>query len=185
MKNSPFQLFPTKIAGCYEISPQISEDNRGRFVKTFDKQNFISNGLESEFCEDFYTTSKYGVIRGLHFQSPPSDHAKLVYCSDGLIFDVVLDLRVGSKTYGEFEVFELGGIKANALYIPRGLAHGFCVLSDSATVAYKVSSHYSPMYDGGILWDSVGIDWPVKSPIISSRDQTFPALAEYKSPFSI
>ena len=176
-------LIPTAIEGCFVIQLKTTSDKRGCFVKTFHKNVFSELGLETSFSEDYYSISKKSVLRGLHFQLPPHEHAKLIYCISGCIFDTVLDLRKNSSKYGEYDTFELSLDKANMLYIPPGLAHGFYVLSERATVVYKVSTVYSPKYDTGILWNSTGIPWPDKNPIISKRDSQFLKFEQFKSPF--
>jgi dTDP-4-dehydrorhamnose 3,5-epimerase len=177
------EFIPSRIPGCFEIQPVVFKDERGLFVKTFHEQVFAQHGLETHFAETYYSRSYKGVLRGLHFQVPPYDHAKLVYCIAGRVKDVVVDLRVGSPTYGEFASFLLSAETANMVYVPRGLAHGFYTLSDSAIMMYKVTSVYSPQHDTGIRWDSVGIDWPNDNPIISERDRQFVPLADFQSPF--
>lgn len=156
---------------------------RGRFVKVFHKQTFAEKGLETHFAEEYYSISHKNVIRGLHFQLPPMDHVKMVYCVQGEVLDVVLDLRVGSPTYGEHVLFELSAAKANSIYIPKGMAHGFCAVSELAILVYKVGTIYSPNHDAGVLWNSAGIAWPTKQPILSARDQSFPTLDKFISPF--
>ncbi|MBI5919131.1 MAG: dTDP-4-dehydrorhamnose 3,5-epimerase [Nitrosomonadales bacterium] len=178
-----FEIKPCKLAGCLELQPRVFEDARGRFVKVFHEEAFRAQGLETGFVEEYYSSSHRHVVRGLHFQLPPQDHVKLVYCVHGAVMDVVLDLRVGSPTYGEYASFELSADRANSLYIPRGMAHGFCALSDDAIMVYKVSSVYSAEHDAGILWNSLDIPWPTSVPIVSARDQFFPALADFASPF--
>ena len=173
----------SKIPGCIEIIPKIFKDERGTFVKTFHENVFKENGLETNFAEEYYSFSCKGVLRGLHFQMPPMDHVKLVYCVFGKVLDVVVDLRVGSSNYGDFENFHLSSEKANMIYIPKGLAHGFYVLSDIAIMIYKVTTVYSEKHDTGILWNSIGIPWPDKKPIISQRDSQFIRFADFKSPF--
>lgn len=178
-----FELRSLKIPGSYEIRPKVIEDDRGRFVKVFHEKAFLDNKLETKFVEDYYSTSKKGVVRGMHFQLPPMEHAKLVFCVEGKVLDAIVDLRAGSPTYGEFELLELNAIDANIVYMPKGVAHGFCVTSESATLVYKVTSMYEPEYDAGIRWDSIGIDWPEKSPIVSKRDSLFPPFKNFQSPF--
>ncbi len=178
-----FDLKPSKIPGCFELQPKVFEDARGRFVKIFHEQAFAAHGLETAFSEEFYSVSHKNVIRGLHFQSPPMDGIKVVYCVKGEILDAAVDLRVGSPTYGQFDLFDLSSAKANIVYIPKGVAHGFCVLSEQAILVYKVSSMYSPSHDSGVLWNSVGIPWPITEVVLSARDSTFPRLDEFESPF--
>ncbi len=178
-----FTINDTAIQGCYEIQPRVIDDLRGRFVKVFHKAAFAERQLETDFVEEYYSHSRKGVIRGLHFQTPPYDHVKMVYCVCGEVFDVVLDLRVGSPTYGKAASFCLSAEKGNYLYIPKGLAHGFCVTSELATLTYKVSTVYVPENDAGLLWSSVDIEWPADAPIVSNRDKTFSTLADFESPF--
>ncbi len=172
-----------KIPGCYEIAPKVIEDDRGIFIKTYHQEAFRTINLCTDWQEEYYSVSRHGVLRGLHFQTPPQDHNKLVYCSEGNIVDAVLDLRQGSPTFGRHFLVELCAEKRNMLYIPKGLAHGFYVTSDRATMHYKVSSLYAPKHDMGIRWDSAGISWPDRNPSISPRDLSFPLLKDFKSPF--
>jgi len=178
-----FEIKKSKIEGCIELFPKVFEDSRGRLVKVFHKTIFKSFGLESEFSEEYYSRSFKNVIRGLHFQIPPKDHEKVVYCIDGSVFDVVVDIRKGSPTYGKYDTFELNSRSANIVYIPKGLAHGFCSMSDSSTLVYKTSSTYDSECDAGILWNSMGINWPTSDPIISDRDKNFCEFNSYESPF--
>lgn len=174
---------PTKMAGCFEILPRMSEDLRGRFVKPFQYSLMKAQGLDIDFREEFYSVSSKGVLRGLHFQTPPQDQVKVVYCVQGAAFDVLVDLRKNSQTFGQFECFELSAKRCNVLYLPRGIAHGFYAREDQTTLVYKVTSEYSPENDDGILWNSMNIPWPTLKPILSPRDETFPRFLDYKSPF--
>lgn len=176
-------LHSTAISGCYEIWPHVLADTRGRFVKVFHQNAFAEHGLEVNFPEEYYSVSRKGVIRGMHFQTPPMDHVKIVYCVQGEVLDVVLDLRLGSPKYGNTVTFNLSADKGNYVYIPKGLAHGFCAISESATLVYKVSTIYSPEHDTGILWDSIGITWPNHAPVLSDRDRGFVPFSEFKSPY--
>jgi dTDP-4-dehydrorhamnose 3,5-epimerase len=178
-----FQIRPSAIPGCYEIQPHIFNDARGRFVKIFNEKHFLNLNLETFFAEEYYTISRKDTIRGLHFQIPPHDHVKLVYCTHGSVFDVVLDLRIGSPTYGKTAIFNLSMSSGNCLYISKGLAHGFCALSDDAILVYKVGSAYSPAHDMGVHPMSVSIKWPTKTPILSNRDQSFLPYHDFDSPF--
>ena len=173
----------TTIPGCYEIEPFMFTDERGIFVKVFHQDTFAENGLETHFAEEYYSISHQRVLRGLHFQIPPRHHTKLVYCISGNVIDAVVDLRLGSPTYGKYETFELSSEEANMIYIPPGLAHGFYVVSPSAIVVYKVSTVYSPEHDSGIRWDSIGIPWPDRHPVTSSRDNELLAFSDFSSPF--
>lgn len=174
---------PTTIPGCYEIIPTIRRDARGLFVKVSHVPEFKKLGLETGFKEEYYSVSKKGVLRGLHFQEPPFALTKLVFCVEGEVFDAVLDLRWRSKTYGKVFTVKLSSKKANMLYIPKGCAHGFYTLSKRAVMFYKTSEVYSPEHDTGVLWSSAGIKWPYKKPVVSARDAAFLKLSEYKSLF--
>jgi dTDP-4-dehydrorhamnose 3,5-epimerase len=171
------------LEGCYELVPNIMEDDRGMFVKTFHDEAFKRNGFETDFKEDYYSWSIKGVLRGLHFQIPPKEHTKLVYCPVGRIMDVIVDLRKGSPTFGQYTSLYLSSQEANMVYIPAGMAHGFYVESDKALVVYKVTSVYSPIEDKGIHWNSLGIPWPNEEPIVSERDHNFIDFSGFDSPF--
>lgn len=175
----------TAIEGCFEIRPTVVGDKRGFFAKIFHRPLWEELGLCAEFQEEYLTYSVHGTIRGLHFQVPPMQHHKVVLCAKGSVFDVVVDLRKGSPTYGKHAVVSLSGDMANAVYIPAGLAHGFCVTSDEALLYYKQSSVYSPEHDAGIRWDSANISWPISELILSDRDKGFLSLAEFESPFTL
>jgi dTDP-4-dehydrorhamnose 3,5-epimerase len=177
------KLIPTSLNGCFHLQPQTLRDKRGCFTKTFHKDIFTKLGLETSFSEDDFSISRKGVLRGLHFQIPPHEYVKLVYCIEGSVFDAVVDLRKNSTTYGKYETFELSAEKQNMLYIPPGLAHGFYVLSEKAIMIYKLSTIYAPKHDMGILWNSVGIPWPDDNPIISERDRSFPVFQYFNNPF--
>lgn len=178
-----FKIELSRLAGCYKFNPKVIGDARGRFVKIFHEPSYAALGLETNFAEEYYSVSHKNVIRGLHFQVPPMDHVKMVYCLEGHALDVVFDLRVGSPTYGQYEIFELNAINSSSIYIPKGMAHGFCALSENTIMVYKVSTVYSPTHDAGILWNSVGVQWPISEPVLSARDQNFPAFKQFESPF--
>ena len=172
-----------KIAGAYEIALPFSEDDRGDFVKILHEGSFKEHGLKSGFTESYYSTSKPGVIRGMHFQTPPHDHEKLVYCVDGEVLDVLLDLRKDSATFGEHCTVNLSKSNHNAVYIPRGVAHGFCVEHGPATLVYMTTTVYNQESDTGILWNSFGFEWPLDSPSLSDRDQGFESMSNFNTPF--
>lgn len=178
-----FDFKPSSLDGCFELQPKVFDDDRGRFVKIFQELEYKKLGLETAFREEFYSVSHKNVIRGLHFQLPPMDHCKLVCCVSGEALDAVVDLRVGSPTYGQYALFEINDIKGNCIYIPKGMAHGFLALSERATMLYKVTTVYSQAHDYGILWNSAGIPWPKRNVIISSRDRSFLTLDQFVSPF--
>ncbi len=174
----------TAIPGLVVIRPQVSRDARGTFAKTFVAAEFAAQGLATTFIEEYHTASMRGSVRGMHFQLPPHDHDKTVFCTSGAAFDVVLDLRVGSPTFGVAQTFELSGPCGQGLYIPTGCAHGFCALSDDTVMTYSVTTLYSPDSDAGVLWSSAPVKWPCVDPIVSERDGLFPALADFQSPFT-
>jgi dTDP-4-dehydrorhamnose 3,5-epimerase len=161
----------------------ISYDDRGYFVKTFRRDRFEGRNLRVDFAEEYYTFSRRNVLRGLHFQLPPAGQAKIVYCVNGEVLDVLVDIRRGSPTYGKHEMFNLTSEVPTGLYMPEGFAHGFCVLSETATLAYKVTSLYASKLDSGIRWDSVGIDWPQSNFIVSDRDTALPSFVDFATPF--
>ena len=173
----------TSIPGCYQIFPQIRKDARGTFVKTFHQEVFAEHSLVTEFAEEYYSISHKGVLRGMHFQTPSNGHFKLISCLAGKVLGGVGDVRVGSPTFKQSATFELSSELGNMLYIPPGMAHGFYTLADHTIMQYKVTTVYAPAHDGGIKWDASGINWPDTSPIISDRDQGFPALDDFDSPF--
>lgn len=177
-----FIKIATAIPGCYELLPTVRKDRRGAFVKIFHAPEFRKLGLGTEFNESYYSVSKKGVLRGLHFQAPPHAHAKLVCCPEGEVLDAVLDLRRGSKTFGRHITLKLSASKGNLLYIPEGCAHGFYA-QKSSLMLYFTSTVHAPAHDKGLRWDSAGIKWPCKRPILSPRDAAFPAFADFSSPF--
>lgn len=173
----------TALSGVMKVVTKHLADSRGFFAKTIHADQFRALGLRSDFTEEYYSISKKNVLRGMHFQTPPHDHAKYVTCLRGEILDVVVDIRVGSSTYGKVASFELSESEATSLYIPAGFAHGFLAKTEEATVLYRVTSVYAPQNDTGILWSSLDFKWPVTNPIVSDRDAGFTPLGGFKSPF--
>jgi len=173
----------TPLPGLVEIQPFVARDPRGTFVKTFHEADYRRLGLPAHYAEEYYSLSHRGVLRGMHFQVPPHDHAKVVTCVAGKVLDVVVDLRAGSPTFGRIHSIELDDERATMLVIPSGMAHGFLALSESAIMYYQVTTAYSREHDAGIRWDSLGIPWPMTDVILSDRDREFPAFADFKSPF--
>ncbi|NYS59720.1 dTDP-4-dehydrorhamnose 3,5-epimerase [Vreelandella salicampi] len=163
----------TFLPEVYLLDNFFHKDDRGYFVKIFNKQIFKENKLNAEFKESFYSISEKNVIRGMHFQTPPMDHEKLVYVISGSILDVVIDVRKSSPTYGKSIAFDLNEKNKRSLYIGRGFAHGFLTKSKTAIVGYMTTSLYSKEHDTGIKWDSFGFDWGISDPIISQRDANF------------
>jgi dTDP-4-dehydrorhamnose 3,5-epimerase len=170
-----------RLAGTYEILPEPHVDERGRFLRWFDEESFARAGLPTRWLQGNESISRRGVVRGLHFQRPPHMEAKLVRASAGVVFDAFVDLRRGSATYGQWDALELSAERGNAVLIPRGFAHGFCVLSEQADVIYLVDAVYAREAEGGLAWDDpqLAIPWPlVKSPVLSARDRGWPRLAD-------
>lgn len=179
------KFLPTFIPGCLKIVYDARSDDRGHFIKTVQSSLFTAQGLENDFREQFYSVSRRGVVRGMHFQLPPYDHAKLIHCMQGTILDVIVDLRMGSPAFGLSLAVELTEDEPAAFHIPRGCAHGFCALSESATTHYAVTSEYRAESDVGVHWQSLGIIWPVseREAIVSPRDAMLPPLPDFHSPF--
>jgi dTDP-4-dehydrorhamnose 3,5-epimerase len=177
------ELIPTELPGLQIIRPRIFQDARGSFVKTYHRDTFHELGLDFEPREEFFSTSAKNVLRGMHFQLPPAAHAKLAYCITGSVLDVVLDLRKDSPTFGRSYGRELSAVNREMFFIPAGFAHGFLALEDNTTMVYQTSTVHSPTHDAGVRWDSFNFDWPVKTPALSDRDQKFPTLREFNSPF--
>jgi len=173
----------TEIPGCFVVQSRAMRDTRGAFVKTFHAPRFDELGLRTDWREEYFTSSVGGVIRGMHFQTPPADHAKLVFCVAGEVLDVIVDLRRGSPVFGRVCSFTLTPESGRGIYIPVGCAHGFVSLSELSVMYYKVTSVHSPEHDAGVAWDSIGFDWPVQDPILSDRDRRHPRFADYDSPF--
>lgn len=172
----------TQIEGVYIIKPKVWGDKRGYFMETYNKNEFLEAGLNIDFVQDNESKSKKGVLRGLHFQKKHSQ-GKLVRVVKGEIYDVVVDLRIGSKTYCKWESFILNEENKNQLFVPKGFAHGFLVLSDEVIFNYKCTDFYAPEYDGGIKWDDLDlkIKWPidrVDNIILSEKDKNHPSLKE-------
>lgn len=177
-----FKFIETSIEGVVIIEPKKYVDNRGYFMETYKKKDFDSAGLVYDFVQDNQSKSINGVLRGLHFQRN-YPQAKLVRCIEGEVFDVCVDLRKGSKTYGKWESVVLSSKKGNQFLIPRGFAHGFFVLSETATFCYKCDEFYHSEDEGGIIWNDpeVGIVWPyIGEILISEKDTKFPSLTDLK-----
>jgi dTDP-4-dehydrorhamnose 3,5-epimerase len=173
----------TIIPGCFELRPTVTRDSRGFFAKVFHRPLWSDLGLQTSFAEEYATYSLPWTLRGLHFQLPPMAHDKVIFCLRGNAFDVAVDLRRSSPSYGEHIAVNLSSMQSNALYLPAGVAHGFCVTGDEALLYYKLTTVYSPEHDAGIRWDSAGIPWPMTDPILSDRDRALPPLKDFDSPF--
>ncbi len=171
---------PTRLEGPILIEPAVHGDARGFFVETYRRNQLEELGIHEDFVQDNHSRSTRGVVRGIHFQLPPGQ-AKLVRCSRGTILDVVVDLRRGSSTFGEWEGHELSDENHRQIYVPVGFGHGFCVLSEVADVTYKVSNYYDPEIERAIAWDDpdVGIEWPSEFELsVSERDKQAPSLSQ-------
>jgi dTDP-4-dehydrorhamnose 3,5-epimerase len=169
----------TKLDGVVLLEPQVHGDERGFMVETYRRDAWSELGIDAEFVQHNHSRSAKGTLRGLHFQTEPGQ-AKLVRCPRGRIFDVAVDLRRDSPTYGQWEGHVLDDESHRQLYVPVGFGHGFAVLSEVADVAYLLSSLYDPATESGIAWDDpdVAVEWPVEEPLLSRRDQSAPKLAE-------
>jgi dTDP-4-dehydrorhamnose 3,5-epimerase len=168
------QITPAPLDGMLIIAPSVFEDERGYFLETHHYQRFQSANIDCTFIQDNLSFSKKNVLRGLHFQKT-KPQSKLIQVITGGIFDVGVDLRQGSATFGKWFGCVLSEENKRQLFVPAGFAHGFCVLSESAHVAYKCSDYYDPDDEGGLLWSDpdIAIDWPVKDPILSAKDSQF------------
>ena len=182
------KFIKTEIPDVYIIEPSVFGDNRGYFLESFNLEKFEENVYPIKFVQDNESKSSKGVLRGLHFQKPPFDQAKLVRCIEGRVMDVAVDIRKGSPTYGNHVAIELTGKNKRQLFVPRGFAHGFLVLSDSATFAYKVDNTYAPDHDAGIRWNDkeLNIQWGLIDSIVkvSAKDAELPFFLEFESPFT-
>lgn len=176
----------TDFPGLYLVRPTVFEDRRGFFMETFNSREFEETGIEVGFVQDNHARSEEaGVLRGLHFQAPPSAQAKLVRVSAGAVLDVAVDIRKGSPTYGKWFATKLSAGNKLQLFIPRGFAHAYLTLAPGTEFQYKVDAFYDPERDAGIRWNDpdLAIDWPVAEPILSDKDKSLPWFREYDSPF--
>lgn len=181
------EFIKTNIEGVVILQPRIFKDARGYFFESFKESEFQENVCRTTFVQDNESYSSYGVVRGLHFQKLPYSQAKLVRVIKGAVLDVAVDLRKGSPTYGQHIAVELTGENHRQLFIPRGFAHGFAVLSDEVLFQYKCDNYYAPQSEGGILWNdpALNIDWRIPSDqvILSEKDTKHPLLEDYISDF--
>lgn len=183
------EVIETAIQGVYIIEPRIFRDARGYFFESFSQREFEQKIGPVQFVQDNESMSSRGVMRGLHFQRPPFTQSKLVRCTRGAVLDVAVDIRKGSPTYGQHVAVELTEENHRQFFIPKGFAHGFAVLSETAVFQYKCDEFYHPEADGGIsiLDDSLGIDWriPVEQAILSEKDTKHPLLCDFETPFAL
>jgi dTDP-4-dehydrorhamnose 3,5-epimerase len=173
------QRLTTRLDGIVLLAPTVHGDDRGFFVETFRADTWSAHGVPTDFVQDNHSRSRRGTVRGIHFQTHPGQ-GKLVRAARGTVFDVVVDLRRGSPTFGQWEGFELDDERAHQLYVPVGFGHGFCVVSDVADFVYKCTSYYDPATESGFRFDDpdVGIEWPDLELLLSERDRVAPRLAE-------
>ena len=179
----------TEIPEVIIIEPKVFGDNRGYFLESYNQKRFEEVVGKTSFLQDNESKSSKGVLRGLHFQKPPFEQAKLVRCIEGEVLDVAVDIRKNSKTYGQHVAVLLSGENKRQLFVPRGFAHGFLVLSDSATFAYKVDNTYAPEFDAGFRWNDneLNIQWGMEDSevMISEKDAVLPFFSEFESPFTL
>jgi dTDP-4-dehydrorhamnose 3,5-epimerase len=182
------KFIETNILDVIIIEPTVFVDTRGYFLESYNQNKFEEVVGKVLFVQDNESKSTRGVLRGLHFQKPPFDQAKLVRCIDGTVLDVAVDIRKGSKTYGQHIAVELSGENKRQLFVPRGFAHGFLVLSDTATFAYKVDNTYAPEFDAGIRWNDteLKIQWGIDDSdvLVSEKDAELPFFLEFETPFT-
>jgi dTDP-4-dehydrorhamnose 3,5-epimerase len=183
----PFTFTMLDIQGVVLIAPKKFGDSRGFFVETYKRTDFVKAGISEHFVQDNHSRSVKGVLRGLHYQKTPHAQGKLVRCLQGRIFDVAVDMRKGSATYGKWAGKELSSENELMLYIPAGFAHGFLVVSESADVIYKCTEEYSPEDDRGIRWNDpdIGIQWPGSEFLLSDKDRIHPFLKDADNNFQL
>ncbi|MEF2144326.1 MAG: dTDP-4-dehydrorhamnose 3,5-epimerase [Desulfovibrionaceae bacterium] len=180
------KLVKTEFPGLLVLEPRVFEDNRGFFLESYNRNVFEDNDIQVDFLQDNHAYSKQkGVLRGFHFQAPPYGQSKLVWVTRGAVYDVVVDLRLGSPTYGKWSGYELSAKNFKRLFIPAGFAHAYMALSVHTEFMYKVDAPYAPSHEGGIRWDDpdLAVKWPLADPILSDKDKKLPLLSEMKSPF--
>lgn len=175
----------TTLPGVLCLTPARFGDHRGFFSESYSQKRMAEHGVTTDFVQDNHSLSReVGTVRGLHFQSPPHAQAKLVRCGRGALFDVAVDIRKGSPTYGQWVGEELSFENGKQLLVPEGFLHGFITLQPDTEIVYKCSDYYAPECDGAVRWDSCGIDWNFAgTPILSEKDEAAPALADFDSPF--
>ena len=178
----PFEFKKLEIPEVILVSPKVISDERGFFLETYKKTEFIKGGINCDFVQDNQSFSSNNVLRGLHFQKSPKAQGKLVQCLSGKIFDVAVDIRPNSSYFRKWVCAELSAENKNMLYIPEGFAHGFVTLSETSKIGYKCSDEYSPEHNAGIIWNDsqININWPVESPLLSDKDKELPLLRNIK-----
>jgi len=177
------EFIKTKFIDAWLIKPVVHKDARGFFLESYSMQEFQKHDIPLNFIQDNHSMSmETGVLRGMHFQYPPMAQSKLVRTIRGSVFDVIVDLRKNSSTFGQWQGFELTVSNFLMLFIPRGFAHGFCTMSPKTEFLYKVDTYYSPQHDSGFRWDdpTIGIQWPIKDPVLSEKDKRLPYFKDSK-----
>lgn len=176
----PFNFKRLEIPEVILVEPKVFPDGRGFFMETYKIPDFVAAGITGNFVQDNHSRSTKGVLRGLHYQNPPFAQGKLVRALRGEVFDVAVDIRKGSPTYGKWVGVILSEENKNILYVPEGFAHGFCVLSEIAEITYKTTNVYSAESEAGIIWNDadLNIKWPIKEPVLSEKDEKWPNLRE-------
>ena len=173
------EIKPTKLDGVVIIEPKVFGDQRGFFMETWNAKRYSDSGLDFSFVQDNLSYSRRGILRGLHYQNP-NTQGKLVSVLEGEVYDVAVDVRAGSKTFGEWVAVTLSAENKRQFYVPPGFAHGFCVTSEMALFVYKCTDFYDPSAEGSILWNDpdLGIDWPIEDPLLSDKDKDAPRLKD-------
>jgi dTDP-4-dehydrorhamnose 3,5-epimerase len=182
------EIETTGLEGVLILTPKRFGDARGFFAETWNARRFAEAGIEAEFVQDNHSVSaKVGTLRGLHYQAPPHAQGKLVRCGRGALWDVAVDARSGSPTFGAWTGVELSAANGRQMWIPAGFLHGFVTLGADTEIVYKCTDYYAPQADGAVRWDSCGIDWPLPEggPVLSGKDAAAPAFADWESPFSL
>ena len=180
------ELKITSLPGVVALIPRRFGDTRGFFSESWNRKRMLDHGIEIDFVQDNHSLSaQVGTVRGLHFQSPPHAQDKLVRCGKGRLFDVAVDVRRGSPTFGQWIGEELSFENGRQLLVPKGFLHGFMTLEPDTEIIYKCSDYYAPECDGAVHWDSCGVDWPidVATPVLSDKDKVAQTLADFESPF--
>jgi dTDP-4-dehydrorhamnose 3,5-epimerase len=180
-----FDVRELELPGPLVLTPRRRVDARGWLTKLFHSDSFAALGLPGALHELFVTSSGPRVIRGIHYQGPPAAQSKYVTCLTGAVVDVILDIRAGSPTYGRHSRVDLDEERGDIVYVPAGFAHGFAVVSDPAVMLYAVTHVWRSSAEGGVRWDSAGIDWGESDPVVSARDASLPPLGDFTSPFTL
>ena len=181
------EIEQTALDGVLVLTPARFGDERGFFSESYSRRRMEDAGIDFDFVQDNHSLSaKAGTLRGLHYQAPPHAQDKLVRCGRGALYDVVVDIRRGSPTYGNWIAEELSFENGKQLLVPKGFLHGFMALTDACEIIYKCSDYYAPVSDGAVLWSSCGIEWPMDiDPILSDKDRAAPAISDFESPFEV